>query len=311
MDEVKEFKNSPLYKQRKRHRLKRWTTVQTICFIFLVIYALCLLGMYVWGFFTSLKSNSDFRHNLFGLPSGHIWEWKWDNYITAFSEVSVPASDGISKVYLPTMLLNTVLYSFLGAFLSTFSTWLVAYALAKFKYKFSNFLYRLIMIMMVIPIVGSLPSALHLYREVLGLYDSWAYIIVINITINASTMLIFYAYFLGIGNEYTEAAKIDGAGNFTILMKIMFPLTAQMFLIMFIQAFIPLWNDYMSTVIWFPSIPTLAYGIFKFTDSTTTAANWPPIQVAGCIILMIPLLVLFLAFKDKLIGNIRMGGVKM
>jgi ABC-type glycerol-3-phosphate transport system permease component len=167
------------------------------------------------------------------------------------------------------------------------------------------------MIVMIIPIVGSLPSSLHLYRDVLHLYNSWAFIVVTNITISGGTMLIFYAFFLGIGNEYAEAAKIDGAGNFTIMMKIIFPLTAQMFFIMCIQAFIPLWNDYMGTVIWFPSIPTLAYGIFYFTDATSTLASWPPIQIAGCIILMIPLLVLFLAFKDKLMGNIRMGGVKM
>ena len=294
--------------KKKRLKLKKWSAIQTGCFIFLCIYAASLLYMYLWGAITSLKTNFDFRHNIFGLPSGKIWEWQWKNYKTAFEEIYVTV--GIKRVYLLRMMFNSIFYSLIGAFLGVFSTWLVSYAIAKFPYKFSHILYRFIIIMMLIPILGTLPSALHIYRDILGLYDNWWYVIVSSIGISGGSMLIFYAFFLGIGENFVEAAKIDGAGNFTILFKIIFPLSGQMFLIMMIQAFIPRWNDYMVCVVWIPSIPTLAYGIFRFSDSMSNVANWPPMQITGCVMLMVPMLVVFIALKNKLMGNIRVGAIK-
>lgn len=90
----------------------------------------------------------------------------------------------------------------------------------------------------------------------------------------------------------------------------MFPLTSQMFFILFMGAFIGRWGDYMTNVIWLPSIPTLAYGIYKFKDAADNVANWPPLQITACVMLMLPLLILFVSFKKHLMGNIRIGGVK-
>lgn len=286
----------------------RFSPFNIICCIFLMIYSLSLLYMYIWGFITSLKTNFDFRHNLFGLPNGKIWEWEWKNYSVAFNEIKVAV--GTEYVYLLEMLVNSFLYAFLGAFIGVFCTWAVSYVIAKFKYKFSDILYKTVMIFMIIPIIGSLASSLRIYKDILGLYDSWWYVIFTSIGIGGGNMMLFYAYFLGIGDVYAEAAKIDGANNWTIMFKIMFPLTAQMFFILFINAFIPRWNDYMTGVIWLPSLPTLAYAIFKFKDTTDNVANWPPLQITACVMLMIPLLALFIAFKKYLMGNIRIGGVK-
>ena len=293
---------------RLKKRKIKISPFEIICFLCLAIYALSLLYMYFWGVITSLKTNFDFRHNLFGLPQGNIWEWQWNNYVVAFNEVKVQV--GARYVYLFEMLFNSFLYSFLGAFISVFCTWMVSYVCAKFKYKFSSVLYKAVIVFMIVPIVGSLPSSLKIYRDILNLYDNWFYVAISSIGINGANMMIFYGFFLGVGDAYAEAAKIDGANNWQIMLRIMFPITSQMFLILFINAFIPRWNDYMACVIWIPSIPTLAYGIYKFKDATNNVANWPPLQITACVLLMIPMLAAFIALKDTFMGNIRIGGIK-
>jgi ABC-type glycerol-3-phosphate transport system permease component len=81
-------------------------------------------------------------------------------------------------------------------------------------------------------------------------------------------------------------------------------------MILFVTAFITNWNDYMTMVIWLPSYPSLAYGMYKFSTNSSTGASWPPIQISGCMILMIPILAIFIALKDKIIGNITIGTLK-
>lgn len=286
----------------------RFSPFNILCCIFLMVYSISLLYMYFWGFITSLKTNFDFRHNLFGLPKGKFWEWEWNNYVVAFSEIKVGVDT--EYVYLSGLLINSFFYAVLGAFVGVYCTWSVSYVIAKFKYKFSGILYRVVMIFMIIPIVGGLPSSLRIYRDILGLYDNWWHVLFKSLGIGGSSLMLFYAYFLGVGDVYAEAAKIDGASNLTIMLKIMFPLTSQMFFILFINAFIPRWNDYMTCVIWLPSIPTLAFAIYKFKDATDNVANWPPMQITACVMLMMPLLILFISFKKYLMGNIRIGGVK-
>lgn len=279
-----------------------------IMFVVLLIYALSLILMYVWGFTTSVKSNYLFRTDPFGPPRGWPWQWEWSNYAGAYSALSVKLANQ-RVVLLPEMAFNSIFFSILGATISLSVTWLVAYLTSTFNRPFSKFVYRANIVLMMIPIVGSLPSALQIYKA-LGLYDTWGYVAIGSIGFTGSNFLIFHAYFKTIGNGIKEAASIDGAGNFNIMLRIIFPISFKMFGILFILAFISRWNDYMTMVIWLPSKPTLAYGMYRLGTSTETAVSWPPIQFAGCMILMLPILVLFLIFRDKIIGQVTMGALK-
>ena len=52
--------------------------------IFLAVYAIMFLSLFLWGFFTSLKSRSEFRTDMIGIPNGWPWEWEWANYSYVF-----------------------------------------------------------------------------------------------------------------------------------------------------------------------------------------------------------------------------------
>lgn len=290
---------------------KRFSVVSAFLFAFLLFYSATLLGLYIWGFFTSLKTVNQFMHDMIWLPPGAPWNWAWSNYAQALELFTTPILiDGVPVMMtFVDMLFNSLLFSVMGPVIGITVTWLMAYITSQYPSRASRIIFTMNIVLMMIPIVGSLPSALQIYMR-LNLYDTWGYVFISSIWFVGANYLIFYAYFKTIAGELKESAMIDGAGNMTIMLRIMFPLTINMYGILFLTSFIGRWNDYMTMVIWLPSKPNLAYGMYKFSTNTATGGSWPTTQIAGCMILMIPILVIFLIFKDKVIGKVTMGALK-
>lgn len=290
-------------------------TAIIIMVVVLALYSLILVFMYVWGLFSSLKTVMDYDTNKLGLPSGSITSWAWVNYKNVLELMKLPVMQwnggDIKHVTFNVIgeLKNSIYYSVGSPLITLATTWIVAYCLSRFPNRFSKFIYSANIIFMMIPLIGNLPSALQVYHD-LNLYDTWGYIIVSSISFMGSNLLIFYSFLNGIGKEYSESALIDGANNFTVMLKIIFPLCSQMFLILFIMAFVVKWNDYMTMVIWMPGHPTISYGVLKVSSSTSLGAAFPPVKMAACVVLMVPVLILFLCFQDKMMGNLRMGALK-
>jgi ABC-type glycerol-3-phosphate transport system permease component len=90
----------------------------------------------------------------------------------------------------------------------------------------------------------------------------------------------------------------------------MLPLVANVFSTIMLINFIGLWNDYQTPLLFLPSHPTLAYGIYELSNSYLQGLNNVPMRMAGCIVMVLPILALFLAFKNKLMNNVSMGGIK-
>ena len=78
-----------------------------------------------------------------------------------------------------------------------------------------------------------------------------------------------------------------------------------------INTFVSLWNDYSTALVWFPSSPTLAYGLYRLSSigSGNTAAG-VPVQCATCVFAAVPSVIAFMCYKDKLIGTLSFGGLK-
>ena len=299
----------------KKKNKKNYVSVYTIIMLaFLIFYAVSLIYMYAWGFFTSLKTVDGFKKDMLWLPAGMPWKWEWQNYKVAFENFQshdiVPDGGLPYRVGFIGMLYNTIIFSFVQPVITLSCTWAMAYVCSQFKsMKASKFIFSLNMVLMMIPVIGTMPSALQIYKA-LNLYDTWGWMCVSSIGFVGSNFIIFYAFLSTIAAEMREAAKIDGAGNFTIMLRIIFPLSINMFAILFVTAFITHWNDYMTMIIWLPSKPSLAYGMYRFQYLTGKDLTWPPIQVAGCVILMLPVLTLFIILKDKILGGITIGTLK-
>ena len=78
----------------------------------------------------------------------------------------------------------------------------------------------------------------------------------------------------------------------------------------FILCFVTCWNEYTTPMLFLPSFPTVSYGLYKFQFSTDQQTVTVPLQMTACIIVIIPIFVMFMFFKNKMMGNITVGGIK-
>lgn len=279
-----------------------------ISLIVLLAYAVSLFIPFVWAFITSCRDYLDFRIN-----GGWAMPDPWvNNYAKVFEffQAKVQAGGTDRFVEIPEMVFNSIVYALGGAIIGCVTSLLVAYIVAKYNFKFCKVIYAIIIIQMILPIVGSLPSELRMARS-LGLYDKLLGMWVMKTHVSGLYFLVFLGTFKQIPKEYAEAAQIDGANNFLIMVKIMIPtISGSIFTVILLQ-FIGLWNDYQTPLLYMPTHPTIAYGLQLYTTGNFEAetAN-TPMRLAGCIVVAIPLLIIYLAFQKRLLGNITVGGLK-
>lgn len=280
-----------------------------ILFVLLTIYSLFIIYLLFWGIMTSLKTPNDFRDNVLGVPRE---EWAFSNFLTVFQRfyVDVVIGDGIpAKRYMEHMILYTVLYAGGGAFISTFIPCIMAYVVSHFNFKFNRVIKGIVLVTLILPIVGSAPSEIHLLRS-LHLYDSIIGNWIQKFHFLGMYFLVFLAFFEVLPKQYFEAAYIDGASEAKVMLKIAFPLIKPAFATVYLIKFIDFWNDYQTPLLYLPSRPTLAYGVYSLSMTNINEFNNVPMRMAGCVILLVPILLIFIAFRKKIMGNISLGGIK-
>ena len=103
---------------------------------------------------------------------------------------------------------------------------------------------------------------------------------------------------------------MDGATHFRVLLTIMIPMIRTTILALFILGFIGAWNDYQTPMVYMPNMPTIAYGLFQYVRSSDSDVSGIPMQITGCVVVMIPIMILFIVFRNQIMGNLAMGGIK-
>lgn len=296
---------------KRRNRLTDQSSpVYGVLMVFLVVYTLMMLSLLAWALITSLKNLMDFRTNPLGLPKGKFG-LAFENYSIVFREFKMIVMAGGHQDYIDfwEMLSNTLLYAGVGAFISALVPCLVAYVCAKFRYRFNSVIHTIVIVAMVLPIVGAAPSSIKILQD-MGIYNTIYGTWIQKFHFLGMYFLVYYAAFKGFSDTYLEAAYIDGAGEWRVLFSVVLPLVRNTFLTIMLIRFIDYWNDFQTPLIYIPSHPTLAVGLYNLGNSTVGALNWVPRKMAACIILLVPIMSLFLALKDKLMGNLTMGGIK-
>ena len=301
----------------KNKKLKKISPLFIAIGILGAIYIISLIYLIAWGFGSSVKATlglkNVFRDNMSGFPKGWPWEWEWSNYrtILKYLYVDVWGNDGrFIRTKFIGLVSNSILYAIGGSFVATLVPFVMAYATTKVNYKFNVVIDTLVIVCMAIPIIGSQPSEIQVLKT-LGLFDNWAGFFIQKGHFLSMYYLIFQATFRSISKEYTEAARIDGAGYYHIMLRIIMPLAKTLFFTIFLLYFIQFWNDYSYNLIYLRSKPTLAYGVYflVYLNSENALAN-VPMRLCGSFILFIPIFTLFLCFKKSLMQNLSMGGVK-
>ncbi|MBQ7236078.1 MAG: carbohydrate ABC transporter permease [Clostridia bacterium] len=283
-----------------------WSVVCTVA----VVYCLSLILPLAWMLMSSVKGDFEFRLDPFGIPNPVYFS----NYADILDRLSVTTGKGVTYS-VADMLINSVIYAVGNSFKAVFWTVSVAYVIARFDFKFNRFLYAFGILIMMIPITGTLAASMILQKS-LGLYDNmYAHLLVPPVSaFSGLNFMVLHGALRGIPKEYSEAARIDGASEYKIMYGIIIPMILPTCLTIFILSFVGLWNSYSEFLIYFPSTPNLAYGMYYFqyratAGSAGNAATMPMI-LAGLTLCMIPSLIIYLSAQKIMRSNFTVGGIK-
>lgn len=293
---------------KKRKTENRFAVSTIVLFTLLVLYTLSMVVLFFWVIMSTLKTNYDFMLNPFGLPK----KLYFGNYAKAFEEFKVNITTATSKktVYIEGMLLNTVLYIAISLICSTIAPLIVAYACAKFNFWFLKVIYFIALFVLIVPVVGAQASEMYMVKQ-LRLYDSFIGMGILKFSYVGMNFLLYYSTFKSLSGEYAEAAAIDGASNLTVMLKIMIPLVLPTIGILSLMQIISLWNEYLVPMTYLPSYPTISYGLYLFRFAGAQETSLITMQLTGCVVAMIPVVLLFLLFSNKFLSkNLSLGGLK-
>ncbi len=280
-------------------KVKKFTPLRITVFILFSAYALTLILAWGWVLIQSLKDPDVYVTDKLSLPDPIYIK----NYFDAFSSFYDPAS----KTNMFGMILNSLWYTFGSMALQIGSSVCVAYCVAKFKFPGRNLLYMTAIISMMIPIVGSMPSAYRIY-DALGILDT-PLIILRNLNAFGWNFIVIHGFMKNIPWSYAEAAYIDGCSHFGVFSRVMLPQVVSPITALCVMSFINLWNDYMTPLLYFPSYPTLVTGLYIYEDQMGRMMNYPTL-FAGVIISVLPVVALFVAFQKQILEINVSGGLK-
>lgn len=289
----------------------KYTPLNLVATFVMILFSIVILFPLFWALINSFKHQMDWTWNKIGFPSNEYSfqprAWQWENYSIAFTRMFVKTANG--KVFMWQQAINSVLYAGAFTFAGVFMHSLIAYIVAKYRFKFGKVLYTIVLVTMMLPIVGSMSSGLQV-REMLHINETFIGEFLITLGgFGGMHFLIFYACFKAIPWSYAEAAQMDGAGHFMIFLRIMMPLAWSTVSAVAILQFIGYWNNYQHVLVYIPNMPTLAVGLFQFKERPDETSTEPR-RLAATMMVALPTLALFVAFRNKIMGNIAVGGLK-
>ncbi|HEX7056708.1 MAG TPA: carbohydrate ABC transporter permease [Bacilli bacterium] len=205
---------------------------------------------------------------------------------------------------------NSFIVSIVTSILSTFVAAYAAYSFSKYRYKGRISFMLLILVSKMFPYAVLLLS-IYVMMQTLGMQDSYAALVVSYITFALPVAVwTLKTYFDEIPDALVEAAKIDGASNFGIIHKIIFPLAIPGLISTAIYSFVWSWNDilYSLTLITSAEKRTLASGLIM-TYIGEGNDNWAGMMAAS-VVVSIPVAIIFIAVQRFFVQGLTAGAVK-
>ncbi len=207
-----------------------------------------------------------------------------------------------------TYTINTAIITFVNVVGQTLSSALPAYAFARLHFRGRDMLFYSVLAVMMLPSQVTIIPLFILFRQFHWINTFYP------LTIPAFFGEAFYIFllrqfFLTISSELEDAARIDGANSWQILMRIIGPLARPALATVAIFSFMFHWNDFFAPLLYLNSNSkkTLALGLAAFRGEFTTAWH---LMMAASLLIMLPCLIVFFAAQRHFISGIAAGGVK-
>ena len=269
--------------------------ITVVRYILLALTAFFVLAPFYIMFATSIMSPYEAQGASFKF-------WPEESSLMMYKKVLIEESNGYSIVL---GFLNTMLYygpsSLVGVFVSAMS----AFAFAKMKFPGRTVMFSVLIATMTIPNnLGLLTS--YLIFDKLHWIGTPLPVMIPRLFGTISVVFFLRQYYMGIPDDLIGCAKIDGAGWFGIFMRIMVPISIPVMAAQFILYFITGYNDYMGPMLYLPNaeLATLQLVLAQYEDPYIQ--NWP-LRMAGCLVAMVPMIVLYLASQKFLLRDLQIS----
>ena len=276
-------------------RLRR-RTGKVITYFFLTVWAIFVLFPFYWMILSSVKSYSAYSSEY--VPAFFTLSPTFENYIHAFTAVP-----------LARYFVNTLIFTVVTTALMLLITVLSAFAFSRLQFKGKDLVFTLFLALMMIPselvVITNFVTVTKL-----ELRNSFAGLIL------PSVASVFYIYLLKenfsqIPDELYYAAKVDGTSDLKYLLKVMVPICRPTIVTITILKVIECWNSY----VW-PRLITdeesyflVSNGIQSIRENGFGRENIPA-MMAAVVVISVPLIVLFLIFRKKIMAGVARGGTK-
>lgn len=266
----------------------RWAS-----YILLSTVSIVMIFPFIWMVFTAFKGNQEVYVYP---PTFFPQEFHWEN----FSHV-------LETVPFVRFYFNSLLVTILITVSQVVTSALAAYAFARLEFFGKNFLFILYLATLVIPNqVTMLPLFLLVSR--LGWIDTYQ-ALVVPFLANAFAVFFLRQFFAGLPRELEDAARVDGAGRLRILIQIILPLARPALATITLFIFLAEWDSYLWPLIVTNSqaMRTLPIGLRFFVEESGAQLNY---MMAGALMAIIPIMLLFFVAQRQFIEGIAMTGTK-
>ncbi len=268
----------------------------------LAVRALLLIQCFVviypvfWSVCMSLKPNSQFFQDIWGLPK----EFAFDNYIRAWQNSHVGD------------------YFFNSVFVTVVSTVAImgtciplSYVLGRYVFKGRGVIKALVVSGLLFPSMTALISQ-YLMLSKVNLLDSYVGLILIYVAVSVPfSVFMLTGFFSTIPRELEEAARLDGCGYTKTMWKIMVPMAKPGIIMVTVLNVLSIWNEYSIalTLIRDPNKRTMAIGITSMLNSQTQYTDWGAL-FAGVCLLMGMSFIIYVLFQRQIRGSVTLGALK-
>lgn len=269
-------------------------TMSFFVHIFLGLVSLgCLFPLW-WAFASSLKTQETVFTDLSLFPKNP----QWQNYVDAWTKADFSLYFLNSLIYTVVVVVGVVIISSMAA-----------YAFSRLQFKFKNALFLMLISTMMIPIPGSF-IALYVLLNKLHLVDTRLGYILPQINGGlALGIFLLKTFFDDLPKEIEDSAAIDGCGRFRTYWHIALPLARPAIAVLAIFNILAVWNEYLLAMLVLSSkqLMPLQRGLMVFQGAHITQY---PLLMAGIVITLLPVLVVYLALQKHIIKGITAGAVK-
>jgi len=213
----------------------------------------------------------------------------------------------LSKFPFARWALNTVVVAVVGAIFSVLLSSLAGFAFAKYEFRFKNILFMLLLATLLIPNQVLLVPQFQVIRE-LHWFNTYAALIVPR-AVGAFGIFLMRQYTVNLPNELLDAARVDGATEFSIWWRIVLPLVRPGLAVLAILSFTGLWNDFL-----WPLIVTNDTSMFVLNLGLGALVGPYDYQygilLSGALLSSLPVIIIFLIFQRQFIDGFIQGAFK-